>query len=71
MKKDARLIATKLREFMNQPNNQFILSGLRRRMVVLSNGKLRLEGRSSILGHPGATTAKRSVNIEDAESCLS
>ena len=64
----AKDIANRLRTFLN--DNQFTLSDLRRGMVILSNGKLRGEGRSLILGHPGASTAKRSVNIEDAESCF-
>lgn len=55
----ARDIAKRLRVFLN--SEKLTLSDLRRGMVVLSNGKLRGQGRSSILGHPGASTAKRSV----------
>jgi hypothetical protein len=57
----ARIIAGKLRDFMNQQDNQFTLSDLRRGMVILSNGKLRGEGRKRDHGALSASTPGCSV----------
>ena len=65
----AKDIATRLRAFLNA--EKLTLSDLRRGMVILSNGKLRPEGRSSILGHPRKPNATTSMVIEDAEHCAS
>ena len=65
----AKDIAKRLRDFLNA--EKLTLSDLRRGMVILSNGKLRAEGRSSILGHPRKPTAERVVFIDDAEHCQS
>ena len=82
MKKDARLIAMELRNWLNK--KEYTLEELNRATVVLLNGSLgskangvagrgkgRVEPRSRDLGAVMASTAKRSVTIEDAEHCLS
>jgi len=63
----------KLMIFMEE--NHFSPRDIYKAMIPIINpdkskGKGRGEPRSSILGHPGASTAKRSVFIEDAEACF-
>ena len=89
MRKDARLIAMELRNWLNK--KEYTLEELNRAVVVLRNGLLgskangvagkgsgesgrgiaRGKDRSPNLGAVVASAAKRSVFIEDQESCLS
>ena len=64
MKKDARLIAMELRNWLNK--NEYTLEELNRSIVVLRNGLLgngnsKGQERKPVTSHPGASTAKRSV----------
>jgi len=72
-RKDARLIAMELRNWMNK--KEYLVEDVNRGLVVLVNGLLgkgngRVEPRSCNLGHPAKPPVQTSVVVDD-EHCAS
>jgi len=73
-KKDAKLIAMELRNWMNK--KEYLIEDVNRAMVVLVNGMLgkgntKPQERSCVLGHSTKPHAIKTVFIDDAEHCQS